>query len=246
MSIKNEIIQTEVKSVSHANHLYCPESSDQKQPAVIVIHEWWGLDDHAKERAKALAEQGYPALALDMYGESKTVDNPEEAYALSSSLIQNFPLAKEKILKAVEILKERSDVDSSKIAAIGYCFGGTMVLNMARAGADFVLVSSFHGALSPPLVTAQPNTFKAKVLVFNGEADSFVPKEDVEGFKKEMSGLKANYKFVSYKEAVHSFTNKNADENGKKFNLPLAYNQNADEDSWKILLEEMRHLAVSS
>ena len=242
MSIKNETVHSEVESVNHVNHLYCPESSHQKLPAVIVIHEWWGLDEHAKERARALAEQGYAALALDMYGEAKTVDNPEAAYALSSSLVQNFSLAKKKILKAVEILKERPDVDSSKISAIGYCFGGTMVLNMARAGADFALVSSFHGALSPPLVKAEPETFKAKILVFNGAADPFVPKEDVEGFKKEMSDLKANHKFVSYREAIHSFTNKKANENGKKFNLPLAYNQSADEDSWKTLLAELQSL----
>ena len=242
MSIKSEKVCFEVESVNHIHHLFCPESLDKKAPAVIVIHEWWGLDDHAIERAKALAQQGYVALAVDMYGEAKRLDNPKEAYALSSSLVQNFALSKQKILKALEVLKNRSDVDSSKILAIGYCFGGTMVLNMARAGADLALVSSFHGALSPPLVPASPETFKAKVLVFNGEADSYVPKEHVEAFKKEMSDLKANYQFKNYPGVVHSFTNKKADENGKKFDLPLAYNQSADEDSWNILLEEIRSL----
>ena len=242
MSTKNETVSFELKGVNYKSDLFYPESSDIKRPAVIVIHEWWGLDNHAKERAKVLAEKGYTALAIDMYGEAKTVDNPEEAYALSSSLIQNFSLAKEKILKALSLLKERSDVDSSKLTAIGYCFGGTMVLNMARAGADLVLVSSFHGALSPPLVETSSETFKSKVLVFNGEADPYVPKNDVEAFKKEMSELKVNYKFMSYKDAVHSFTNKKADENGKKFKLPLAYNKQADEDSWNTFLEELSHL----
>ena len=171
MSIKNESLTFEVESLKHISQLFYPESLDKATPAVIVIHEWWGLDEHALESAKALAEQGYVALAIDMYGEAKTVDNPEEAYGLSSSLVQNFALSKQKILKAMELLKKRSDVDSSKMLAIGYCFGGTMVLNMARAGADFALVSSFHGALSPPLVPASADTFKAKVLVFNGEAD---------------------------------------------------------------------------
>ena len=128
------------------------------------------------------------------------------------------------------------------MTAIGYCFGGTMVLNMARAGADLALVSSFHGALSPPLVEASSETFKSKVLVFNGEADPYVPKDDVESFKKEMSELKVDYKFVSYKDAVHSFTNKKADENGKKFELPLAYNKQADENSWSLFLEELGRL----
>ena len=242
MSIKTETVSFELEGVNHKSDLFYPESAAAKRPAVIVIHEWWGLDHHAKERAKALAEKGYLALAIDMYGEAKTVDNPEEALALSSFLIENFSLAKQKILKALSLLKERPDVDSSKMIAIGYCFGGTMVLNMARAGADLVLVSSFHGALSPPLVETSAEIFKSKVLVFNGEADPFVPKTDVEAFKKEMSNLKVDHKFVNYKDAIHSFTNKKADENGKKFELPLAYNKQADEDSWNTLLEEMNHL----
>ena len=242
MSIKTETLSFEVQDVNHKSQLFYPESVTDKRPAVIVIHEWWGLDHHAKKRAEVLAEKGYVALAIDMYGEAKTVDNPKEAYDLSSSLIENFSLAKQKIVKACSFLKERSDVDSSKITAIGYCFGGTMVLNMARAGADLALVSSFHGALSPPLVKTSADTFKSKVLVFNGEADPYVPKADVEAFKKEMSDLKANHKFVSYKDAVHSFTNKQADENGKKFDLPLAYNKEADEDSWSIFLEELSRL----
>jgi len=242
MSIKTETLSFEVKALNHKSDLFYPEDLREKRPAVIVIHEWWGLDEHAKERAKALAEKGYVALAIDMYGEAKTVDNPKEAYGLSSSLVGNFSLAKEKILKALSLLKERSDVDSSKITAIGYCFGGTMVLNMARAGTDLALVSSFHGALSPPLVEPSSETFKAKVLVFNGGSDPYVPEKDVEAFKKEMLELKADHKFVTYKEAIHSFTNKKADENGKKFELPLAYNKEADEDSWSQLLEELNQL----
>ena len=239
MSITNQIINSEVEGLNHKNHLFYPEASDTKKPAVMVIHEWWGLDDHAKQSAEALAKKGYVSLAVDMYGEGKIVDTPDVAYGLSSSLIQNFSLAKKKLLKALELLKERSDVDSSKIVVIGYCFGGTMALNMARAGTDLALVTSFHGALAPPLVETSKDTFKAKVLVFNGEADSYVSKEAVESFKKEMLDLEVNHKFVSYKDAVHSFTNKTADENGKKFNLPLAYNKEADEDSWRIFLEEL-------
>ena len=242
MSVKHDTVLSQVEGVNHIHQLYLPESLDKKSPAVIVIHEWWGLDDHAKTQAQALAQKGYIALAVDMYGEGKTVDHPDQAYALSSSLIKNFKLAKQKILKAMDILKQREDVDLLKFIAIGYCFGGTMVLNMARAGADLALVSSFHGALSPPLLKAEPETFKAKVLVFNGEKDPFVPQKDIQAFKTEMDELKANYVFKNYKGAVHSFTNKKADENGKKFNLPLAYHKEAEQNSWEILLKEIKNL----
>ena len=242
MSIEHQTLNFKLDGVNHINYLSSPQNSDKKHPAVIVIHEWWGLDAHAKERADTLAQQGYVALALDMYGEGKTVTTPEEAFTLSSGLINDFPLAKQQFLEALKILKQRPNVNSSKIIAIGYCFGGTMVLNMARAGLDLALVSSFHGALSPPLITASSDTFKSKVLVFNGEADPYVSKEDIESFKKEMSDLKADYSFTNYKDAIHSFTNKKADENGKKFNLPLAYNKQADEDSWSKLLKGINQL----
>ena len=231
-----------VDGVDHINDLFHQASPDKKNPAVILIHEWWGLDDYAKERAQALADQGYSTLAIDMYGNAKTVDNPKDAYEISSSLIQNFSLSKEKIIKAISLLKEQEGVDSSKIVIVGHCFGGTMALNMARSGTDFVLVASFHGALAPPLVEASPETFKPKVLVFNGDADPYVPQKDVESFKQEMSDLKADLKFVGYKGAVHSFTKKDADKSGKKFDLPLAYNKEADEDSWNTLLKELSQL----
>jgi len=243
MPLKISSLCFEVEGVNHKSELFCPETSGDKRPAIVVVHEWWGLDDHAKDSAKALAELGYVALAIDMYGEAKTVDNPKEAYELSSSLVGNFSLAQQKILKALSLLKEREDVDSSKMIIMGYCFGGTMALNMARAGADLALVSSFHGALSPPLVETSKETFNARALVFNGGSDPYVPAKDVEAFKKEMSDLEVNHQFVSYKDAIHSFTNKKADENGKKFELPLAYNKEADEDSWRIFTEELKKLS---
>lgn len=239
MSIENQTLNYEVNGVNHICYLAKPSQKEKKYPAVIVVHEWWGLDEHAKERADQLAKEGCLAVAIDMYGESKVVDNPESAYNLSSTLLGDISLVQKKFSSLFELLKQRPDVDSNNISAIGYCFGGTVVLNMARAGMDLALVSSFHGALAPPLVSAQPGTVKTKVLVFNGEADPYVEKEHIESFKKEMSDLKVDYEFTNYPEAIHSFTNKKADENGKKFNLPLAYNASADKDSWSQFLKAL-------
>lgn len=212
-----------------------------KRPGVLVVHEWWGHNDYARKRADMLAELGYTALAVDMYGNGKQADHPEDAMAFSSEVKKNMKEAENRFLSAITLLKKESTVDKSKIAAIGYCFGGGIVLEMARMGVNLKGVASFHGSLG----TSSPATkggVKARVLVMNGEADPFVKKEQIENFKKEMESAGANYKFIDYPGAKHAFTNPAATDYGKKFGLPLEYNQSADEKSWeemKIFLKEI-------
>jgi dienelactone hydrolase len=196
-----------------------------------VIHEWWGLNDYARKRARMLAELGYTGLAVDMYGGGKTAMHPDDAGKFSSELMKNFDGAKARFMAAMDFLKQHPNVDPTRIAAIGYCFGGGIVLNMARQGVDLKGVASFHGSLNA-VKPAQAGNVKAKILVLHGGDDKFIPNEQIEAFKQEMKSAGADFQFISYPGAVHSFTNTEADALGKKFNMPIAYNADADRKSW--------------
>jgi dienelactone hydrolase len=212
-------------------YLAWDDSIQGKRPGVLVVHEWWGHNDYARSRAKQLAGLGYTALAVDMYGDGKVAAHPDDAKKFSSAVGGNLPLAKARFLAALKVLTSHKTVDASKTAGIGYCFGGGMVLQMARQGVDLDGVVSFHGSLgtgSP----AQPGVVKAKVLVYNGAADPFVNPEQIAAFNQEMASAGVSYTFVNLPNAKHSFTRPGADEVGKKFGLPLAYNKAADEKSW--------------
>lgn len=205
-----------------------------KRPGVLVVHEWWGLNEYARKRARMLAGMGYTALAVDMYGDGKQATHPDDAGKFSSELMKNFAVAKTRFIAAMEFLKKQPSTDPDRIAAIGYCFGGGIVLNMARQGVDLRGVASFHGGLAA-VKPALPGAVKAKILVLHGADDKFTTPEQIEAFKKEMKGAGADFRFIAYPGAVHSFTNPDADELGKKFNLPLAYNAKADRKSWEEL-----------
>jgi len=202
-----------------------------KRPGVLVVHEWWGHNEYARERARKLAKLGYVALAVDMYGDGKLATHPDDAGKFSSEIAQNMPLGKARFLAAMAALKSNSATDADKIAAIGYCFGGAVVLQMAREGVALDGVVSFHGSLGTP-APAQPGAVTAKILVAHGGADPFVPAEDITGFIDEMNKAGADYQFEIYGGAKHSFTNPGADKVGEKFDLPLEYNQQADSASW--------------
>jgi dienelactone hydrolase len=219
------------QSVTFKGYLAYDENLKGKRPGVLVVHEWWGLNDYARKRAQMLAELGYTALAVDMYGDGKTAMHPDDAGKFSSELMKNFDVAKTRFLTAMDFLKQQPTVDPTKIAAIGYCFGGGVVLNMARQGADLKGVASFHGSLTA-VKPAEPWMVKANVLVLNGADDKFIKPEQIEAFKKEMSEAKVDYTFISYPGAVHSFTSPDADALGKKFSMPIAYNADADKKSW--------------
>ncbi len=215
---------------------YSKAKGEEKKPAVIVVHEWWGLNEYARKRADMLSELGYHAFAVDMYGKGIRAGHPKEAMKFSSETLKDPDMVKKKFEKVVEMLKNDPNVDADRIAAIGYCFGGGIVLNMARMGLDLQGVVSFHGSLTP-LKKARRGNVKAKVLVFNGAADGFVPKKDIVAFKKEMRRAKVDYRFENIKGAKHGFTNPEATELGKKFSLPLEYNKEADELSWRATLQ---------
>jgi|SRR5208283_407243 len=206
-----------------------------KRPGVLVVHEWWGLNNYTRKRARMLAGLGYTALAVDMYGEGKKAMHPDDAKEFSSAVMKNFDTAKARFLSGIDLLKKQPTVDADRIAAIGYCFGGGVVLNMARQGVDLKGAVSFHGSLAA-VKPAEPGMVKAKIRVYTGADDKFVPAEAVAAFKKEMTDAKVDFKVVSYPGAVHAFTNPEATQLGKKFNLPLAYNAKADKESW----EEMK------
>ena len=202
-----------------------------KHPGVLVVHEWWGNNEYTRKRADMLASLGYVALAVDMYGDGKIADHPKEAGAFSGAVRKDMDTAEKRFRAAQSLLAGQPDVDGGKIAAIGYCFGGGMVLEMARRGLDLDGVVSFHGSL-PTQTPAKPGGVKAKVLVLNGAADPFIKPEQIEAFKKEMQAAGVDYTFINYPNAVHAFTNPAATANGKKFNLPLAYDEAADKQSW--------------
>ena len=224
-------VEYSAQGVVMKGYLAYDEAAKGKRPGVLVVHEWWGLNDYARKRARMVAELGYTALAVDMYGDGKQAMHPDDAKKFSSELMKNFDDAKARFMAAMEFLKQQASVDPTRIAAIGYCMGGGVVLNMARQGVDLKGVASFHGSLAP-VKPAQPGSVKAKVLVLHGGDDKFIPPEQIEALKQEMKSAGVDFQFISYPGAVHSFTNPEADELGKKYNMPIAYNAQADKKSW--------------
>lgn len=217
------------------------EKSDKKRPGILVIHEWWGHNAHSRERADMIADLGYVAFALDMYGEGKNTDHPDNAGMYMSAVVNNMDLAKARFESALNVLKNHPSVDPEKIGVIGFCFGGTMALNMASAGYDLDAVAAFHAGLQLPIMPDSTG-IKAKILVANGADDPMVSSQHVEDFKRVMDAASADYKYVAYEGAVHAFTNKGADALGEKYGIPLAYNAKADSASWeemKVLFREV-------
>jgi dienelactone hydrolase len=202
-----------------------------KRPAVLVVHEWWGHNDYARMRARMLAAMGYTALAVDMYGDGKTADHPQDAGKFATAVNSDMEQRRSRFLAAKAVLEQHPTVAANATAAIGYCFGGGVVLAMAREGVDLKGVASFHGAVATKRL-ATPGTVKARVLVLNGAADPMVTEQQIEVFHQEMSAAGVDYRFVNYAGARHAFTNPDADAFGQRFGLPLAYDAAADAKSW--------------
>lgn len=214
-------------------------SFEAKRPGVLVVHEWWGHNEYARQRARQLAELGYVALAVDMYGDGKQAGHPEDAGKFASQVMSNMNIMQGRLLAAKHLLMSTEQCDSTRIAAIGYCFGGGVVLQAARMGMDLDGVVSFHGSLGTAS-PAQYGTVIAKILVLNGADDPFVTKEQITQFKAEMDAAGVDYTFINYPGAKHAFTNPAADSLGARFNLPLAYNKSADEQSWEEMKKFLR------
>jgi dienelactone hydrolase len=230
--IRSERVDYEVNGTRLQGYLAWDDAVDGPRPGVLVVHEWWGQNEYARERARMLAELGYTALALDMYGLGKTADHPKEAQAFMQAVLAQQGAAEQRFLAAKTLLEQQPQVDAARIAAIGYCFGGAVVLEMARRGVELAAGVSFHGSLGTEN-PARPGEIQTPLLVLNGADDPLVPPEQVAALEREMRAADAEFRIVNYPGAVHSFTNPRADEVGKKFAMPLAYHPEADRQSWQ-------------
>ncbi|KQC29101.1 dienelactone hydrolase family protein [Flagellimonas eckloniae] len=239
VKVKGEEVTYASDSTNLKGYVSFDENNQKKRPGILIVHEWWGHNDYVRKRADMLAELGYTAMAIDMYGDGKQANHPDDAGKFAMSVMTNLPEAKARFNAALELLKKQESVDEEKIAAIGYCFGGSVALTMANSGADLDAVAAFHSGVQLPVM---PNKgLKARVLVCNGADDPFVSPESVVAFKTAMDSIQAKYEYVSYPGVKHSFTSKDADVNGEKFQLPLVYDADADKKSWEslqILLKE--------
>lgn len=227
---------TEILSYSAAgkdfqSYLAVDTDREGKRPALIVLPEWWGLNDYLRRRARELAGLGFVALATDVYGNGKEAADSTEAGALMGGLFADMSSLAARLTAAYEQLSRHPLVDPQRIGAMGYCLGGALALHMGRLGVPLKGVVSFHGALKAAH-EAKPGDFKPAVLICHGEADNMVPAEDQAAFHEEMKRLGVDYQFNSYPEAKHGFTNPEATEKGKKYNLPLAYDEKTDRQSW--------------
>lgn len=207
------------------------DASKAKRPGIILVHEWWGITKHVHGEARNYASQGYTAFIADMYGDGKTADNPKDAAALMRSVRNNPAAMLSRFNAAKDVLSRHATVDASNIGAAGYCFGGSVVLDMARAGSDLKGVAAFHASLPTALSPAEVGKLKSRILVLNGGDDPIIEPEEIDAFKKEMVAGNADYSYITYPGAKHAFTNPEATEKGRQFNMPLAYDAEADKQS---------------
>ncbi len=229
-ALKEENVQYKADSLTMDGYVVYDTAIKGKRPAVLVVHEWWGLNDYAKRRARELAGLGYIAMAVDMYGNGQRADNPDLAGKLATPFYKDPKMAKAHFDAALNKLKTYAEVDTANMGAIGYCFGGGMLLNLVRMGEPLKGIVSFHGSLLG--TPADKNLLTSKILVLHGEDDKFVPASEVAAFKKQMDSIGAVYTFKSYSGATHAFTNPDATAMGEKFKIPIAYNAPADTASW--------------
>jgi dienelactone hydrolase len=200
-----------------------------QRPGILVVHEWWGCNDYVRRRAEMLAELGYAALAVDMYGEGRTADNPDEAGALMGGLVSDLNTVRDRFDAALEFLRAQDVVDAGRV-------GGGIVLHMARYGRDLKAVASFHGSLSLGVAPeGEGAEVTARVAAYHGEADVLVDAETAAAFRKEMAKTGADFLWVSLPCAYHGFSNPQATPNGEKYGLPLRYDERADRASWNHL-----------
>ncbi len=229
--IHGEEVVYESGGVSMHGYLAYKANQVGERPGVLIVHEWWGHNDYVRKRAHMLAGMGYTALAVDMYGDGKQTNHPEDAQKFMMEVMNNMDAGTRRFNAAKVLLEQHASTDASMIAAIGYCFGGGVVLHMARIGTDLKGVASFHGSLATRS-PAEPGRVRAKILVAHGADDPFVSPAELEAFKQEMIAAGVDMKLVVYPGARHAFTNPGATALGEKYDLPLVYNETADAESW--------------
>ncbi|HEY7117357.1 MAG TPA: dienelactone hydrolase family protein [Tepidisphaeraceae bacterium] len=231
-TIKSEPIEYRQGNTTFEGVLFYDDADSAPRRAILVCHEWWGLNEYSKKRAEQLAQMGYVAFAVDVYGKGVQARTMDEARQMATALRNDRATMRARINAALAALRARKEVDPKKVAAIGYCFGGTVALELARSGADVLGIVSFHGGLATPN-PADAKNIKGQVLVCHGADDPNVPMSEVNAFIDEMKAAKVNYQVNLYGGAVHTFTNPAAGNDPSKGS---AYNEQADRRSW----EEMK------
>jgi len=235
MKAKSEIVTKEIEykdgTTILQGYLAYDNSNSDLRPGILIVHQWKGLTDYEKKRAKELAELGYVAFALDIYGKDVRPSTSDEAGKEATKYYSDRNLYRERLNTGLSELMKQENVNKNEIAAIGYCFGGSGVLELARSGAEIRGVMSFHGGLSTPTPEDAKN-IKCKISVQHGAIDPFVPEEEVIAFKKEMEDAKVDYVLTEYSGAVHAFTMEGAGNDPTK---GAAYNLNADKRSWEAM-----------
>ena len=235
--VTQELVREEITystdSVDMKGYIAYDAAHEGERPGILIIHEWWGHNDYVRQRADMLAELGYVALAVDMYGDGKVAEHPQDAGKFAGMVMQNLDAATERFDKAYEVLASHKMTRSQDISAIGYCFGGSVALTMANAGKDLDGVAAFHSGIELPIPPGED--LKARIIVMNGGADPMIGADAVAKFKTQLDSVNADYRYIEYPGVMHGFTNPEATELGKKFEIPLVYNKNADEESWSSL-----------
>jgi dienelactone hydrolase len=232
-TLQSKTIAYKVGDQTYQGYLAWDEAVDGKRPGVLVVHEWWGLNDYARSRADQLAELGYVAFACDMYGDGKTTTHPQEAGAMAGKVRENLDAWRERAVIGLDVLASQQQCDKEKLAVIGYCFGGSTALQLAYTGADLDAVVTFHAALPIPTIE-EAKQIKGKVQIHNGADDPLIKQETIDELTETLNEADVDWKFVSHPGAKHSFTNKDAGDAG----VPaLEYNAEADRKSWAAMKE---------
>lgn len=235
--IKSEVVTYKVGEETFKGVVVFDDAVAEKRPGVLVCHEWWGCNDFAKQRATKLAEEGYVAFALDMYGEGKVVGDAKAAGELAGKLYSDPKRLRSIATAGLKVLTDRKDVDGTRIGAIGFCMGGTIALELARTGADVKSVVTFHTSTLTAKDPAENKNIKAKVLVCDGAADTFLKPDERGNFGKQMTEAGVDWQMVSYGGAVHAFTNKDAD----TYKIPgVKYDEKAEKRSWLLMMSHFK------
>ncbi|MBQ0762901.1 dienelactone hydrolase family protein [Marinobacter psychrophilus] len=230
--IVSETVEYTVDGDSFTGYMVYDDDVEGERPGILVVHEWWGHNEFVRSQAEKLAKEGYTAFALDMYGTGKLAEHPDDAKKFMQATMGDKQALEARFREAMSILQDHETVDESQIAAQGYCFGGAVVLNMARLGLDLDGVVSLHGSLGSDIQPEQ-GAVTARILAYTGGADPFVPVEQVTSFVSEMTKAGADLSLTVFPGVKHSFTSKAADATGEKFGLPMAYNEEAANRAWE-------------
>ncbi|MGD9688469.1 MAG: dienelactone hydrolase family protein [Phycisphaerales bacterium] len=230
--VKVEVVEYQIGTGDQTfrGYLAYDDAAKDKRPGVLVCHEWWGCNEYAAERARQLAGLGYVAFALDMYGKGNVTTDPKQAGEWAGKLFADPESLRMRAGAGLKLLARHDRVDATRLAAIGYCMGGTVALELARTGADLRAVVAFHASTISAKNPDDNKRIKAKVLVCHGADDDFVKPGEIDTFQSQMRDARVDYIFIAYAGAQHAFTNPNAD----KANIPsVKYHEPADRRSWR-------------